>query len=276
MLRRAVVADSYMVATYIKRRAILTTTVGAGLGLLCALPAIGRRARLFQNRRSAAANTIDWESFLALVETTAGRALREKSWNQDQYVKDIVSLTSRLTPQTEPIADAIRSYKDEHPGWPERGVLESRQMFQVTLMGFEPGESIPHHNHPEMTSVGTCLIGRVEISKYDLLPKSADVLESSALLRAVAREELTPGDSSTLTSNSGNIHSIRAMERSEILEVFTPPYNTSRVSQIQWFTVESDPYKGQKDVFQAVVSDVPPNRNGRALKRPGCPLPKAV
>ena len=82
------------------------------------------------------------------------------------------------------------------------------------------------------------------------------VFPSSKLLRRSSKNTLQPGDVATLTANRGNIHSLRATEFSQLLDVFTPPYNDDRSDRSRWLERDSEPIPGMDgQTFRAWLAD---------------------
>ena len=58
-------------------------------------------------------------------------------------------------------------------------------------------------------------------------------------------------DIGTLTSRDSNIHGLRALEFTQMLDVFTPPYNDDRSERSRWFERATTPLPGRDEVFAA-------------------------
>ena len=69
-------------------------------------------------------------------------------------------------------------------------------------------------------------------------------------IRRVVDTVLRPGDFSTLTADRGNIHALVADEYTELLDVFTPTYQTVMPERMRWYERSAKPIDGT-DVFEA-------------------------
>ena len=117
------------------------------------------------------------------------------------------------------------------------------------MLEFEPGEVIGLHDHPDMTGVIMCCSGRVEVENYTLLDERS--ASGNYLLRREAETVMSAGVIGTLTATTRNIHSLRATEFTQMLDVFTPPYDDYRSYASKWFTKEEQSYQDSEDVFEA-------------------------
>ncbi len=198
----------------------------------------------------SAAEPLDWAGFLAGVDQLALEQF-SGAWDQEAYVEELATLMRRLSPQDpillEELADAVGAIRN----FPDIVTLVEGpdHSYDVAIVVFEEGEEIPLHDHPDMTGVILGLTGEVEIQSFDLLP---ELSASGALqLKRLAVSNVTPGVHATLTAARGNIHSLRAISRTELLDVFTPGYNQDRSARSKWFTRSTTPLDGTTDIFEA-------------------------
>ncbi len=222
-------------------------------GLLPLLKACGSPANPAKNQpqgEDSAAEPLDWTTFLAGVDQLALEQF-SGAWEQEAYVEEMATLMRRLSPQDpillEELADAVGAIRN----FPDIVTLVEGpdHSYDVAIVVFEEGEEIPLHDHPDMTGVILGLTGEVEIQSFNLLP---ELSASGALqLQRLAVSNVTPGVHATLTANRGNIHSLRAISRTELLDVFTPGYNQDRSVRSKWFTRSSTPVDGTTDIFEA-------------------------
>ncbi len=58
----------------------------------------------------------------------------------------------------------------------------------------------------------------------------------------------------TLTATANNIHQVKAIEPSQVIDVFTPPYNRTRVTGTRWYEIRKTPRaSSSEDVVLARV-----------------------
>jgi|SRR5271165_3087666 len=185
------------------------------------------------------AEQLDWQALVDRVGAAAEEVSRTSIWNQVSYVDRIAKLAQGLQYQTIP--------------WPERtsrgprgfpSITEARHSvaFQISLISFDEGEIIPPHDHPQMTGVLTCATGQLSIDEYDI---EESLSGGEAIVRLDRSGDLTAGMTSTLTSNKRNIHAVHAKLRSQVVDIFTPPYDERRTMQTKWFEIE--PHPGAKN-----------------------------
>lgn len=132
-------------------------------------------------------------------------------WDQARHVRLVRELAQSLAPET------LRCDRQVHPGpFPAMVDVHRAIDVQITLLEFEPGQFLPHHNHPEMTGVMLCTSGSVAVDEYDEVPGPTDL----RLIRFRGRAQLSRGRTTTLTSRDANIHRVGAIERSEVVGYF--------------------------------------------------------
>ena len=223
------------------------------LGLTMALPglnAIATRANAC-NGRLAKNETINWDAFLEAVEKEASRQHLD-DWNETTYVEKAAKLCSQLNLKDEHL---LKAFKKAHRGLGNKRVdfepLEKQRDFHVTLLQFEKGEAIPHHDHPEMTGVILCASGKIETKNYDLLPDKME--KDHVLLKETSHDFLKKSAVSSLTSKKRNIHWLEAHETTQLVDIFAPPYNKDRIEKSSWFDVDPEPFaeKGNPKIHKA-------------------------
>ncbi|MGJ8656973.1 MAG: hypothetical protein ACSHX6_11035 [Akkermansiaceae bacterium] len=235
------------------RRHFIKTSIPGFLGISMALPAItafATRANAFEGRLKAD-GSINWDAFLSAIEVEAGKQHLD-SWNEVEYVKQAAAIAARLDLKDPNLEKAFRMTK-------ERGVgngrvdfskLEKQVDYHVTLVQFEKGEEILHHDHPEMTGVLLCATGEVEVWNYDLFAEKAN--KKDVLLKQTSHAMLAKGKVSTLTSKERNIHRVAAREFTQLVDIFAPPYDKERIQNSNWYNVDPEGYKGKTDgLFEA-------------------------
>lgn len=201
---------------------------------LCALSlSLSRGAMAF-----ARGQRLNWNEFVERLEVIA-RTQHLPKWDEEQYVR-LAAAASRSLISLPP------DYTRELHKGPYPGMLDAHKTVdvQITLLNFESGQFLPHHNHPSMTGVMLCTNGAVCVDEYDEIPEATDV----HLIQFRGRLQLNSGRTTSLTSHRANIHRVFATERSEVVDIFTPPYSPEREQQTHWYNVE--PYGSRRDVFK--------------------------
>lgn len=233
------------------RRSFLKTSLAAFLGLAAHLPHIGCGARLANaNRGRLREDTpLNWDAFLEAVHLEAARQ-QERSWNERDYVARAAAIARRLQVDDPVIRGAFSALRNKHPTFPEIAVPHKEQWFQISLIQFEPGEVIAHHDHPGMTGVLLCSTGRLRVENFTAAPATE---AGHLLLNQEGDEALLAGRVSTLTSTERNIHRVSAPVFSEVIDIFAPPYTAENSAKSRWFTVDEQAYQGQPGVFLAKV-----------------------
>jgi len=240
------------------RREFLSLSLPGFLGVITALPALctlATRANACGGRLPQDGK-IHWEAFLEAVSKEAAKQHLDL-WNQDDYVKSIAALAGRLH-----MEDPILKHGLEQIGVRLKNgnidfqYLEDRVDFSLCLVQFDVGEIIRPHDHPGMTGMILCASGEIETANYDPVPPAADADPDPArcLLRRVSQEVLTKNDISTLTAKARNIHTLKARAVTQLVDIFTPPYNEERIEKSCWYALDPDPQPGDAEIFEARIS----------------------
>jgi len=227
------------------RRAFIRTSLPGFLGVTMALPAItafATRAAAREGRIGPGA-PIHWEAFLEALTLEAAKQHLDR-WNEPEYVATVAALASRLDLKDEHLAKAFeKAKKGLGNGRIDFDRLEKNEDFQVSFLQFEKGEKIRHHDHPEMTGVLLCATGDIDVWNYDELEGEPE--PGHILLRETSRARLVKSNVSTLTSRERNIHRLVARELTQLVDIFTPPYDKDRARRSRWFEVGDEPWQGK-------------------------------
>jgi cysteamine dioxygenase len=193
------------------------------------------------------AKRMDWTAFL---ESLAAMAQEQFSpdWDQQSHVRDVQKLMGLLELDDAHFEALYDGYSSSMSGFPELNSIHETEHFEVATVEFDAGDSIPLHNHPDMTGVIQCLVGAVRVEAFNLLDQPS--ANGKLKLKRVNDGVLRPGDFSTLTVANGNIHALVAEEHTALLDVFTPPYNKERLRRYRWYGRSEQPIEGS-DVFEA-------------------------
>jgi cysteamine dioxygenase len=238
------------------RREFLSLSLPGFLGVLTALPALCA----FATRANAAEGRLPedgamhWDAFLEAVAAEAGKQHLD-AWNQDTYVKSIATLASRLHLEDPVLIKAMEQLTTRlKHGNVDFQYLEQRVDFSLCLVQFDEGEIIRPHDHPGMTGMILCASGEIETVNYDPIElPEAPAAAGHQLLRKVGEAVLHKNEISTLTAKARNIHALRARKVTQLVDIFTPPYNDERVEQSHWFEIAPEAIDGKAGVFEAKV-----------------------
>jgi len=189
---------------------------------------------------------IDWDTFLVQLSVLADTQF-SSGWDQEAYVEEVRALMNLLDLDDDKFQSLYDGYADAAGNFPELNTVHEKLAFEVATVEFDPGDTIPLHNHPDMTGVILCLSGQVEIDSFDLLDELSD--RGGLLMQRTSLATVGPGDFSTLTGERGNIHGLVATQFTELLDVFTPPYDAARLTRYRWYERSEEPYEGD-DVFE--------------------------
>lgn len=240
------------------RREFLSLSLPGFLGVLAALPslcAVATRANAAEGRLPAD-GAMHWEAFLEAVAAEA-RKQHLDAWNQDQYVRDIAALASRLHLEDPVLLKGMEQIKTRlKKGKVDFQYLEQRVDFGLCLVQFDVGEIIAPHDHPGMTGMILCASGEIETSNYDLVEKPETPPPAGhELLRRVETKVLKKNDISTLTAKARNIHTLHSRKVTQLVDIFTPPYNDERSEKSRWYELSPEPKPGDPALFEARISN---------------------
>ena len=240
------------------RRDAMVLTGKALLGLMAAIPTLSGCGsadspesgftRLNDNAAGSASISLDWNNFIAEIAQLAETQF-SSNWDQEHYVQNIAGLMVSLNLTDPHVEHYFSNYTNAAVNFPEITEIHWQDSFQVSVLAFEPGEVIALHDHPEMTGVMMCSRGQVEVDNYTLLEERSS--EGRYLLQKETDTAMEPGMIGTLTSTKRNIHGLRATAFTEMIDVFTPPYNDARSYASKWYSRADYPYQGTENIFEA-------------------------
>lgn len=242
------------------RREFIKTTVPSFLGVMLSLPALCAMATRANacNGRLKADQSMHWEAFLEAVAKEAAKQHLDH-WNEEEYLKKIARLTSSLYLEDPVISQAMEKVSARlKKGWVDFHDLEKNLDFAVCLLQFDVNEVIRPHNHPGMTGMILCASGEIHAQNYDMFKtieeKEVDgELTGKYLLHQSLDCTLVKGDVSTLTSQARNIHTLKAKKVTQLIDIFTPPYNKERSEKSCWYELDEAPVAGSKTIYEAHV-----------------------
>ncbi|HBE23888.1 MAG TPA: hypothetical protein DDW21_10775 [Verrucomicrobiales bacterium] len=242
------------------RREFLRTTVPGFLGVLLALPtlcATATRANA-QNGRLAKNQAMHWDAFLEAIAKEAATQHLDR-WDQELYLKRISALARNLHRDDPVLVKGLAQIRTKlEQGNVDFEYLEKRLDFAICLVQFEKNQIISAHDHPGMTGMILCASGSIHTRNYDLIKETTKKLpdgkeETTCQLHLSAEQLLEKNAITTLTAKARNIHTVKALATTQLIDIFTPPYNDQRSEDSRWFTLDEMPRKGTKNIFDAVV-----------------------
>lgn len=230
------------------RRVFLKMSLPGFLGLSMALPGLAQEAReaAALDGRKRAGEPMEWDAFIESVSKFAGRRVAD-DWSEEKYVKRVAGMARRLNIENPKLQQAFEGYVNKNPAWPEFEALHKEEQFEVALVEFEKGERIAHHDHPQINGVICCASGDIAIQNYDFLPATDS---RPMLLKKIADMRCKAGAVSTLTAQTRNIHALEANAFTQLVDVFSPPYNTERSRATRWFKLDDEIYQGIPGVYE--------------------------
>jgi predicted metal-dependent enzyme (double-stranded beta helix superfamily) len=196
---------------------------------------------------NAADAPMDWASFIVALSALAD-AQFSNDWEQADYVEEVAALMKLLDLDDAYFQTLYDGYVEVLGTFPELATVHEGGHFEVATLEFDAGDEIPLHNHPDMTGVILCLTGKMNVEGFDLLDELSP--DGNLLLERVENLTLVAGDHCTLTADRGNIHSVVALEFTQLLDVFTPPYDDEKLLRYRWYERDLSPYEGE-DIFEA-------------------------
>ncbi|WP_396195847.1 hypothetical protein [Flavobacterium sp.] len=233
----------------------------AGIALqINSISTFAQQSNLFQGRKINPG--LNWDAFLSQVTKLASKQY-EPTWNQNEYIKAVQALLLQCNfPEYENVKKEFTGYVDKNKNWFEHSLLHKEFNFQVSLLQFEKGEYISHHNHPDMCGVINMVTGNALVKNYTLhkeLEKTKTQSYNgqtftlkSCVLEETKKEILMPGNISILTSTVGNIHSLMPNEFTQLVDVFTPAYNEKNEAASIWYQVNEEiNFENNPKLFEA-------------------------
>lgn len=233
----------------------------AGIALqINSISTFAQQSNLFQGKRINPG--LNWDAFLSQVTKLASKQY-EPTWNQNEYIKAVQALLLQCNfPEYENVKKEFTGYVDKNKNWFEHSLLHKEFNFQVSLLQFEKGEYISHHNHPDMCGVINMVTGNALVKNYTLhkeLEKTKTQSYNgqtftlkSCVLEETKKEILMPGNISILTSTVGNIHSLMPNEFTQLVDVFTPAYNEKNEAASIWYQVNEEiNFENNPKLFEA-------------------------
>ena len=195
----------------------------------------------------APAAPLSWRSFIEELAILAEQQF-SPTWDQASYVEEVAALMGLLRLEDEDFQALYDGYATAGELFPELQTVHEGGYFEVASLEFDAGDEIGLHNHPDMTGVILCLSGQIDVEAFNLQEGESE--SGALLLERVVQRRLEAGDYCTLTATQGNIHSLRAQSFTQLLDVFTPPYDSERLTRYRWYDRAEAAYDGG-ELFEA-------------------------
>lgn len=191
-------------------------------------------------------NSVSWNQFADRLQDLSNSGFGSQG-SEEHYAHVIGSLLRALRTDDPFLARLMADYADDKDRQPELRIIDRRKHFEVLLISFERGEEIPFHDHPHMTGVMRCIQGDVLVEGLEIV--STVMPAQEYLIKKTSVKHLSTGAISTLTSTRDNIHRLEATRPSQVLDVFSPPYDADHNRPLRWYTVE----RLKDGLYRAVV-----------------------
>jgi cysteamine dioxygenase len=225
------------------------------LSVLPGLCALATRANAWEGRE-VAGGKLHWEAFLEAVAKEAAKQHLD-AWNQDRHVETLAKLASQLHLDDPVLRQGIEQLGNRlNNRRVDFSDLEKRVDFSICLVQFDVGEVIPAHDHPGMTGMILCASGEIQTANYDEIipdPAATQPAADHTLLRRVSQGMLRQNDIATLTAKARNIHTLKALKVTQLVDLFTPPYDEERIAKSRWFELDPQHQPGDQDLFEARI-----------------------
>lgn len=216
----------------IDRRFLLKCTAGTFLGLMNSIPSLAASST------GAGTNTLrrmNWNQFVEKVGAFA--QLRScGALSSEEFVRSTAELGARLDLADKSLLGAY-SFIDGRQTLNQSPLIlaeAKRQVtFEIVLLSLEAGYSIPLHDHPKRNGVSVCVTGKTKVTHFDL-----QSIEGSSVLQMRSRTTIHPSETGTLTEVEGNIHTITALQHTQLIDVFSPPAPAH--GGFHWYRAEPD------------------------------------
>ena len=200
---------------------------------------------------------LNWDAFLSQI-TALAKVQNTKLWKEAEYLAAVKNLLLQCNfPEFENVKFAIDNYKNNRPDLFEHTLLHTEIDFQVSLFQFEKGEYISHHDHPEMCGVINVVSGEMDISNYSFDKNVGEKVEykngdasyymQPCILKKQKNEIVKAGEVSILTSSDSNIHEVMPNSFAQLVDIFTPAYNSENEKATKWFYVKEKNYLEESD-----------------------------
>ena len=142
--------------------------------------------------------------------------------------------------------------------------LHAEEDFAVGAFVFERGQTIPLHNHPEMTVLMRCLFGETRVKAYDLIDDAPRLSTRDAHAARGGEHEARECVDEVMSAANGargatrilyprraNVHTLSALSACAVLEVQTPPYRVGQGRDCHYFELVRDGAKtGQNSILR--------------------------
>ena len=213
----------------IQRRAVLQCTLGAFWTLSHSLSSLVLAATENGLRR------LDWAEFVGKIASFAQNR-SGGHFNCAEFVRSVAAVGTSLNVADKELSGAYSFIrKRQELIHSHLMVVEAHRQvtFNIVLLSLAPNYSIPLHDHPGRIGVSVCITGRAMILNYDLIGSI-----SSPALKLRSQSTVRSSEAVGFTDTQGNIHTISAIDHTELVDVFSPP--SPRSGGFHWYKTEPD------------------------------------
>ncbi|KAG5184539.1 hypothetical protein JKP88DRAFT_181158 [Tribonema minus] len=136
--------------------------------------------------------------------------------------------------------------------------------FDIAVFIIKKGNSLPLHDHPDMTVLSKLLHGKLRLKSFDWIEDSRQSKGSATTVHAATcindREVTAPADAWRLGPHNGNLHDLEATETSAVLDILLPPYGNGR--RCSYYKMAQDPVAGNRGNASLVLLKQVPEPRG--------------
>lgn len=192
---------------------------------------------------------IRWDSLTEAIS----RMLRAQKNLGESDIRQLSHLLKQLDTHDPFLKEILSENTNDLKNEPDFTLAHFQRQFAIYVVGFQPGDSIPPHDHPGMSNATLCISGKVRVRSYEqqLTMDDTDEKQGQVTLQLVNDRIVNAHDVSTLTANRSNIHWLEASTECKLLDVFCPPYDRDLRKRVRYFDIDSQPVKG--DLYRAIV-----------------------
>jgi hypothetical protein len=211
----------------VQRRAILQCTLGAFWALSHSVSSLVSAATENGLRR------LDWAEFIGKIASFA-ESRSVGHLNATDFVRSVGAAGTSLNVADKELSGAYSFIrKRQELAHSHSTLVEAHRQgtFNIVLLSLARNYSIQLHDHPGRMGVSVCISGQAVISNYDLIGSIV-----SPALKLRLHSTVRPSEAVGFTDTQGNIHTISAIDHTELVDVFSPPSPSS--GGFHWYKTE--------------------------------------
>jgi hypothetical protein len=198
----------------VQRRAILQCALGAFWALSHSL------SSLVSAETENGIRSLDWAGFVGKIASFADSRSRGH-FSSGEFIRSVAAVGTTLNVADKELSGAYSVIRKRQELVHSHFTLVEahRQVtFNIVLLSLAANRSIPLHDHPGRMGVSVCITGQAVIRNYDLIGSLL-----SPALKFRSHSTVRPSEAVGFTETQGNIHTISAIDHTELVDVFSPP-----------------------------------------------------